>query len=565
LTLNEISLGTFAGYYLKEKIDYELNIPGNFDTEKSRKLESEILQYVVIDREKFEQNEKIKDLYRELCNLRKQSDDLERSLTGDFVLLSQFRDADNHLDSIISGKEIPESNELENPILNTSMEIERNLELDEKINYYLDSDLGFFKHPDKVLLASLAHHYLDNEQFTALKTDLEIDVDDIELVRIFRRIEDFITIFNAGYPENRPSNLKDLDDIQSSLDFFSDKIETEKREMERCRSELKELDMKITSAIFDLFEKNALEFSSSNRILLEKARECSVILGRLRQPEKKNEDLFSETDGWVTRSLGISNERISDLLMRWDLYLPGNRALRKSKRDLFPYNISRQMLIQEDIFLQDFARRELIREINKGEIYSSAEPDMEASEKMIGSDLQKLMDVTSNLGKQIFKMNTFLSQSSGRPPARESTSMARVESGVNQLELGEFSRLIKKFKLDLEHDLKKQSQKEVSLKLLGVADFLDNLIYNFPKDCPEEMKSIEESIEIIRGKLIRVLAGFGIEEISTKGEKFNAEFHECIDLQSVEGIEPNIVIKDVIRGYKMGSEIIRYPKVIVSS
>ena len=141
----------------------------------------------------------------------------------------------------------------------------------------------------------------------------------------------------------------------------------------------------------------------------------------------------------------------------------------------------------------------------------------------------------------------------------------RPETSTNQLELAELSRLIKKFTKELEGRMLRQSQEEVTLKLLGVLDFFDNLLKSIPENSSDDVKSIKESVEIIQGKLMRILGDYGLEAINCMNEKFNPEYHECIDMQSILGKEPNIIIKEVLRGYKLGEAIIRYPKVIVSA
>lgn len=74
----------------------------------------------------------------------------------------------------------------------------------------------------------------------------------------------------------------------------------------------------------------------------------------------------------------------------------------------------------------------------------------------------------------------------------------------------------------------------------------------------EWMKGFEQ----IKKQIDEFLKKEGIEEIKTMGEKFNPETMEAIE--QTEGSEPDMVIEELQKGYKMGEQVIRPAKVKVT-
>ena len=56
----------------------------------------------------------------------------------------------------------------------------------------------------------------------------------------------------------------------------------------------------------------------------------------------------------------------------------------------------------------------------------------------------------------------------------------------------------------------------------------------------------------------------GIEAVDPKGERFDPQWHEALSTQAVEGAEPGTVVETMQKGYRLGEQLIRPARVVVS-
>lgn len=112
------------------------------------------------------------------------------------------------------------------------------------------------------------------------------------------------------------------------------------------------------------------------------------------------------------------------------------------------------------------------------------------------------------------------------------------------------------------------------MKFLPVYDVLKRACQNMPSTgsgnntlSPERAERVEgwaEGILNIKKQFEEVFKKFGVEEIKSVGEKFNPEFHDAVSREKQDGIEPDVVVKEVSGGYTMNGKTIIAAKVIVS-
>lgn len=101
--------------------------------------------------------------------------------------------------------------------------------------------------------------------------------------------------------------------------------------------------------------------------------------------------------------------------------------------------------------------------------------------------------------------------------------------------------------------------------ILEILPIYDNLKLAW-KHIPEDHKKDKwlEGIEQIKKQFAELLKKLGLEEIKTKGEKFDPEFHEAVGKEKKEGKEPGIIIEEVKSGYKMYDKVLEPAKVKVT-
>jgi molecular chaperone GrpE len=56
----------------------------------------------------------------------------------------------------------------------------------------------------------------------------------------------------------------------------------------------------------------------------------------------------------------------------------------------------------------------------------------------------------------------------------------------------------------------------------------------------------------------------GVEAVDPQGEKFDPQWHEALSTATVEGVEPGTVVEVMQKGYKLGEQLVRPARVVVS-
>jgi molecular chaperone GrpE len=111
-------------------------------------------------------------------------------------------------------------------------------------------------------------------------------------------------------------------------------------------------------------------------------------------------------------------------------------------------------------------------------------------------------------------------------------------------------------------DLFKTAGREVITALLPVIDDFDRALPEIKKSADTETL---KGIELIHNKLKEVLKSKGLTEIEVGvGDDFDSEVHEAItQIPAPDDSLKGKVIDTVEKGYTLGDQIIRHPKVVV--
>lgn len=152
----------------------------------------------------------------------------------------------------------------------------------------------------------------------------------------------------------------------------------------------------------------------------------------------------------------------------------------------------------------------------------------------------------------------------------EETESVREESIEEQLaqEKDKFLRLFAEFENYKKRttkeriDLFKTAGREVITALLPVIDDFDRALPEIKKSTDTETL---KGIELIHNKLKEVLKSKGLTEIEVGvGDDFDSEVHEAItQIPAPDDSLKGKVIDTVEKGYTLGDQIIRHPKVVV--
>lgn len=80
----------------------------------------------------------------------------------------------------------------------------------------------------------------------------------------------------------------------------------------------------------------------------------------------------------------------------------------------------------------------------------------------------------------------------------------------------------------------------------------------------EEVKKFREGSELTIKQFESVFTKFKIETIDPIGQPFNAELHQAMAMQEVEGVEPNTVVNVFQKGYTLNGRLLRPAMVLVA-
>lgn len=103
-------------------------------------------------------------------------------------------------------------------------------------------------------------------------------------------------------------------------------------------------------------------------------------------------------------------------------------------------------------------------------------------------------------------------------------------------------------------------KRELVLPLLEVLTDFDRAVEHLG-NVPEWLSS---GFVAIYRRLHGILQAQGIEPYESIGERFDPVRHEAVDLMESQGMEPGIVVAELSRGYRWGSEVLQPARVRVS-
>ncbi|HYJ89887.1 MAG TPA: nucleotide exchange factor GrpE [Pyrinomonadaceae bacterium] len=108
----------------------------------------------------------------------------------------------------------------------------------------------------------------------------------------------------------------------------------------------------------------------------------------------------------------------------------------------------------------------------------------------------------------------------------------------------------------------------LAVQMLPVLDNLDRAIDFVTAMSNEKRTEIQpfiDGISLVHRQIDDVLATMGVKPVIAVGQEFDPHFHEAVAIQDSEKYAPNTVCEELLRGYQMGTRVIRHSMVKVSS
>ncbi|MGH9904235.1 MAG: nucleotide exchange factor GrpE [Pyrinomonadaceae bacterium] len=101
---------------------------------------------------------------------------------------------------------------------------------------------------------------------------------------------------------------------------------------------------------------------------------------------------------------------------------------------------------------------------------------------------------------------------------------------------------------------------EIAAKLLPVLDNLKRALdaeASVESSESDEFRHFLSGVDLIFKQLSGVLEALGVKPITAVGERFDPNIHEAVVSESTDDYEPDTVMQEIIRGYRLGDKLIR--------
>jgi len=134
----------------------------------------------------------------------------------------------------------------------------------------------------------------------------------------------------------------------------------------------------------------------------------------------------------------------------------------------------------------------------------------------------------------------------------------------------EYLELARRTKADFENFRKRAAADVQAAQVRGkvsvareVIDAVDNL--ERALEAADDGAALRDGVEMVLSGLRETLARNGIDVVDPEGEKFDPNLHEALSTMPVEETESGTVVEVMQKGYRLGDQLVRPARVVVSS
>lgn len=101
---------------------------------------------------------------------------------------------------------------------------------------------------------------------------------------------------------------------------------------------------------------------------------------------------------------------------------------------------------------------------------------------------------------------------------------------------------------------------DIAAKLLPVLDNLKRALEteaSLEASESDEFRHFLSGVDLIYKQLNGVLDALGVKPVLSEGEMFNPHLHEAVVTEQTDDYEPDTVMQEIVRGFRMGDKLIR--------
>lgn len=123
----------------------------------------------------------------------------------------------------------------------------------------------------------------------------------------------------------------------------------------------------------------------------------------------------------------------------------------------------------------------------------------------------------------------------------------------------EFDNFRKRTAREVER-IRKTAAESLIHELLSAVDHLELAL----KHSAREGDPLTAGVRLVHKQILDTLERSGLERIEPVGKRFDPNIHEAVAQAPSDTVEPDHVIEELQRGYRLGGQILRASKVLVS-
>lgn len=113
------------------------------------------------------------------------------------------------------------------------------------------------------------------------------------------------------------------------------------------------------------------------------------------------------------------------------------------------------------------------------------------------------------------------------------------------------------------HDMTQMAVQSVVVDFLNPIDHMENAL-SYTDNMSDEVKNWAIGFKMILNQFKEVLANNDVHPFKSLGTPFDPHQHEAVEMIETQDVSPGLVMEENIKGYKMGSKVIRPARVKVS-
>ncbi len=98
-------------------------------------------------------------------------------------------------------------------------------------------------------------------------------------------------------------------------------------------------------------------------------------------------------------------------------------------------------------------------------------------------------------------------------------------------------------------------------EILSVVDDLERAAHSSFSSA----ETMQRGVELIHDKLVRILAGMGVEAFLSAGQQFDPHRHEALEVVPSHDHDENVVVRELQKGYMRGDKVLRPARVAVAA